>query len=124
MNIITKVMGSLAICSMMLFTTNCKKEDTKKTISSLDAKGIFKIHCMGCHGEWGKGDGTLGVKMETKPTDIKSSDFKYGSDINSVVNSISVGFTGSGMPGYKEILNKDEIKALAKFVLYGNNGHK
>ncbi len=72
--------------------------------------------CVTCHGAQGKGDGPVGAALKPKPRNFADAKWKNGTDLASVVNSISTGIAGSGMAPYKGVLTDDEIKAVAEHV--------
>lgn len=72
--------------------------------------------CVTCHGAQGKGDGPVGAALKPKPRNFADATWKNGTDLASVIKSVSNGITGSGMAPYKGVLSDDEIKAVSEYV--------
>src|SRR5213075_1256213 len=42
-------------------------------------KALYARHCAECHGDEGKGDGTMAEDMDPKPPNLTDADWKHGS---------------------------------------------
>lgn len=78
--------------------------------AKIDAKSIFDGKCKSCHGADGKGDTTIGKKVNI-PSLASTSMSKA-----KIVSTIEDGVPDTKMKGYKDKLSKDEINALADYV--------
>lgn len=76
----------------------------------IDASALFERMCTGCHGPGGKGG--FGPDL-TVPADR----FEYGKSRQGLFLSISEGRANNKMPGYKDQLKREEIYALADYIL-------
>ncbi len=72
--------------------------------SKIDAAKLYKQHCVICHGI----DGKLGINGAK---DITESPMTMKERIDNIT------FGAGTMTPFKDILSKDEIKALAKYTL-------
>lgn len=90
--------------------------------SALDGRELYKMYCLGCHGE--KGDGvTAGAKsMAVKPRDFTKGIFKFKSTPHGslptdddLLKSVSRGLPGSTMPSFG-YLPEAERRAILKYV--------
>jgi mono/diheme cytochrome c family protein len=94
-------------------TTTTSKDDGKAaavTAPKIDAKGIYEGKCKSCHGGDGKGDTTIGKKVDI-PSLAKTSLSKA-----KIVSVIESGVPDTKMKGYKDKLSKEEIDAVADYV--------
>jgi len=75
----------------------------------IEGKTIFADYCVSCHGEFGKGDVTMGVP------NLIDREWLYGSDRGDIYNSIYYGRAGV-MPHWNERLSSEMITALSYYV--------
>ncbi|MEO1010981.1 MAG: PQQ-dependent sugar dehydrogenase, partial [Bacteroidota bacterium] len=68
----------------------------------------YRNNCGGCHGQ------DLGSFVEREWT--------YGSSLENIIQSITEGYTGNGMPAYGSTLSAQEIEDLSNYVLSEING--
>lgn len=78
--------------------------------ATIDAKALFEGMCTGCHGPGGKGG--FGPDL-TAPADK----YEYGKSRQGLFLSISEGRANNKMPGFKDQLKREEIYALADYIL-------
>ncbi len=83
-----------------------KPESTPK----IDGKPLFEKKCKSCHGIDGKGDTTIGKKVDI-PSLAKTSMSK-----SKIVSVIEKGVPDTKMKAYKDKLSKEEIDAVAAYV--------
>ena len=86
--------------------------------------GLFRAHCVNCHGMTGTGRGPAGVGVTPYPRDYRMGVFKYKSTSRGskptredVANLIRHGIAGTAMnpiPG----LSEDGVQALVDYVIY------
>lgn len=80
------------------------------TVAKLDGKPIFEAKCKSCHGADGKGDTTIGKKVDI-PSLAGTSLTK-----SQVVSITEGGVADTKMKGFKDKLSADEIDAVATYV--------
>ena len=75
-----------------------------------DGKGLYMAKCKSCHGDDGKGDTTIGKKVDIPSlAGTKLSKSK-------ITEVVEKGVDGTKMKGYKDKLSKDEIDAVSAYV--------
>lgn len=91
-----------------------KDDDGKDTESAsapkIDGKPLFKKKCKSCHGLDGKGETTIGKKVDI-PSLVKTKLSKA-----KVISTIKDGVPDTKMKAYKDKLSKAEIEAVAAYV--------
>lgn len=75
---------------------------------------LYRINCVPCHGEKGKGDGVIGTFFEFKPADLTSFGVQQNSD-GALFLIISNGVEGR-MPPLNENLNVRERWDVVNFI--------
>ncbi len=88
---------------LLFFACSTTKNTSLTSKVDRDHKELFKNFCSSCHGQQGEA--------------FRMRKFKYGSDHQSIVKSISKGITAAGMPAYGAVFNKNEITALSNYIL-------
>ena len=84
--------------------------DKPTSVAKVDGKPIFETKCKSCHGLDGKGDTTIGKKVEIPSlAGTKLSQSK-------AVSVITNGVADTKMKAYKDKLSKEEIDAVAAYV--------
>jgi len=78
--------------------------------AKIDAKTLFEAKCTGCHGAGGKGG--FGPALNA-PADK----YEYGKTRQALFMSIEEGRGNGKMPGFKGQLNREEIYALADYII-------
>lgn len=74
---------------------------------------VFRSKCLVCHGDTGRGDGPVGVKLVTKPTDLSSPPIRAQRDTE-LFQTIAHG--KRVMRGFTGDLEDDEIRALVLYI--------
>jgi mono/diheme cytochrome c family protein len=75
---------------------------------------LFKINCVSCHGERGRGDGSAGQSLVPPPANlfilnqIAADDYLYW--------RINTGKPGTAMVGWKGVLTEEQIWQLVSFI--------
>ncbi len=85
------------------------------------ASGLYALHCSGCHGEDGDGNGRAARHLFPKPRDLRTGKFRLVSTVNGVptVEDLEAGIR-RGMPGTSmrafDKLSEDQRMLLAQEV--------
>ncbi len=69
---------------------------------------LFHQHCFPCHGS--KGEGSVGPNLTDEY-------WIHGGGMTNVVHTITVGVPAKGMISWKAVLNPEQIKQVASYVL-------
>lgn len=88
------------------------------------ARGLYREHCIHCHGMTGDGLGPTAAFLNPYPRDYRMGIFKFKSTGKGLkpthadlVRILTDGIPGTAMPSFK-VLDKDEIEALVHYVRY------
>jgi cytochrome c oxidase cbb3-type subunit I/II len=77
----------------------------------LRGAAVFALHCGGCHGAGGKGDGPAAASLLPAPRDLTRTHFSDAA----LSRALWEGVRGSSMPGWHELAAND-LRALAAHV--------
>ncbi len=87
-------------------------------------QGLFRLHCVHCHGITGDGMGPTAVFLNPYPRDYRQGLFKFKSTPSNLppthedlVRTLKEGITGTAMPSFK-LLPQAEVEALLEYVKY------
>ena len=88
------------------------------------AQGLYRQHCVHCHGISGDGAGPTAAILNPYPRDYRLGKFKFKSTASGskpthgdLKKTIENGMTGTAMPSFK-LLDSDEVEALVHYVKY------
>ena len=86
--------------------------------------GLYRLHCVHCHGITGGGDGPTAPFLNPYPRDYRQGVFKYKSTFgpakpihDDLKRVLLNGVSGTSMPSFK-LLPDNEIEALLEYVQY------
>jgi mono/diheme cytochrome c family protein len=79
-------------------------------------KNLYDKNCAGCHGDTGKGDGSMGAELDPKPPDLTDADWKHGSTDGELFLVIRDGAKGTGMKPFREKLTAHQIWDVVNYV--------
>ncbi|MEM6474332.1 MAG: cytochrome c, partial [Planctomycetota bacterium] len=89
-----------------------------------EGRGLYRKHCISCHGVTGNGRGELSAVSDPYPRDYRAGIFKYKSTERGskplredLANSIRHGIAGTTMKVIPE-LSEEDIQALVDYVIY------
>ncbi len=103
--------------SFVAATTACKGKQTELS----EGKKIYEVHCAGCHGVKGDGNGPMAKYLFPKPRDLTAGIFKFRTtqgpvpaDID-ILQTLKVGVPGTSMPGW-DVLKQQDWKNILAYV--------
>ena len=76
---------------------------------------VYRSHCAECHGKTGQPAAFTSV-FDPPPRDLRIENNKHSSSFEQIVQTITDG-TDSNMLRFKERLSKEQIKAVAEYVM-------
>jgi mono/diheme cytochrome c family protein len=76
----------------------------------------YQKQCAGCHGEAGKGDGTLGEELNPKPSNLTDADWKHGSTDGEIFTVIRDGVKATGMKGYGRKMTAHQLWDVVNYI--------
>ncbi|WP_076343229.1 c-type cytochrome [Paludisphaera borealis] len=80
---------------------------------------VYMARCVGCHGVEGRGDGPIAGSLTGPPVgDLADGKWKHGDRPEDVVAVISRGVPDTRMSGWGQLLEDDELKAVAAYCYY------
>lgn len=92
--------------------------------TSPSSMGLYREHCVHCHGITGDGRGPTAAFLNPYPRDYRPGKFKFKStpkgampafhDLEQILKN---GIQGTAMPSFK-LLDEDEVQALTQYVIY------
>lgn len=80
----------------------------------LQGKELFRVFCVPCHGESGKGDGAVGKKYVPAPADLRAASPVMGLSDGQLFVIISTGL--GGMPAFRADLSPGERWRIVAFL--------
>lgn len=87
-------------------------------------RGLFRLHCVHCHGITGDGMGPTALFLKPYPRDYRQGIYKFKSTTSSTpptpedfVRTLTEGIPGTAMPSFK-LLPKGDIDVLVEYVRY------
>ena len=91
------------------------KNPIRATAASIQkGKRLFAEHCAMCHGDGGKGDGSMAEALETKPSDLTDRARMASQSDGELFWKISKG--NPPMPDFEKTLSKEEIWHLVNYL--------
>jgi mono/diheme cytochrome c family protein len=92
--------------------------------SALASVGLYREHCVHCHGITGDGRGPTAAFLNPYPRDYRRGTFKFKSTpkgsppaFHDLQHILEQGIQGTAMPSFK-LLDEDEVEALTQYVIY------
>jgi len=93
------------------------KNPVAPTAASIaDGEKLYAKYCAACHGDTGKGDGTMGEDMDPKPSNLVDADWKHGSTDGEIFVVIRDGVKGTGMKSFAKKLTAHQIWNVVNYV--------
>ncbi|MFO0891309.1 MAG: cytochrome c [Isosphaeraceae bacterium] len=87
--------------------------------------GLYRRHCLHCHGVSGAGDGPTAAFLYPIPRDYRKGLFKFTSTPNGarphredLIRTVRNGLHGTSMPAFEALMSEDEIKQVVDYVIF------
>jgi mono/diheme cytochrome c family protein len=87
--------------------------------------GLYRRHCLHCHGVSGAGDGPTSAFLYPTPRDYRRGLFKFTSTPNGarphrddLRRTVRNGLHGTSMPAFEALLSDDEIEQVIDYVIF------
>lgn len=87
----------------------------KDTGLAADGKMLYQVNCASCHGNDGQGDGPRAAGLNPPPRNYKTEQFKFGTDVAALHNTLMKGSPGTSMPSFSLLPAKD-VWAMVHYV--------
>jgi mono/diheme cytochrome c family protein len=93
------------------------KNAVPASAASIAAGGaLYQKQCSGCHGDTGKGDGTMGEELNPKPSNLTDADWKHGSTDGEIFMVIRDGVKSTGMKGFSRKLTTHQLWDVVNYL--------
>jgi mono/diheme cytochrome c family protein len=79
-------------------------------------QALYQKQCAGCHGDTGKGDGSMGEELNPKPADLTDADWKHGSTDGEIFTVIHDGVKSTGMKGYARKMTPHQLWDVVNYI--------
>lgn len=79
-------------------------------------QALYSANCAACHGQTGKGDGSVGITLNPRPADLTQHAIPGIHTDAQLFEWITNGFPGSRMPAFKSTLSDTERWQLVNFI--------
>ena len=79
-------------------------------------EALYLKNCAFCHAADGTARHWIGRFLEPHPRDLTEAAFRAGFDQDRLVQRIEEGLPGTAMPTWRNILKRDEIRAIAVYM--------
>lgn len=88
-------------------------------------QGLYREHCVHCHGVSGDGAGPTAITLDPYPRDFRDGVYKFKSTTGKsrpsdedLMRILNEGVHGTAMPSFKVVLTEAEKRALVDYVKY------
>ena len=94
-------------------TTNPVKADATSVAAG---QKLYDKNCAGCHGDTGKGDGSMADELTPKPSNLTDADWKHGSTDGEIFLVIRDGAKNTGMKAFSKKMTAHQIWDVVNYV--------
>jgi mono/diheme cytochrome c family protein len=77
---------------------------------------LYEKNCAGCHGDAGKGDGSMADELTPKPSNLTDADWKHGSTDGEIFLVIRDGAKNTGMKPFNKKMTGHQIWDVVNYV--------
>jgi len=109
------------LIGLLSISSGCKKgapsdDETAAASGTESGRELFIEHgCSGCHGETGKGDGSIALPAPA-PDLTDPAGYKQGDSLEAISRTIETGIDGSLMLPYPNLTERERI-AIAQYLV-------
>jgi mono/diheme cytochrome c family protein len=79
-------------------------------------QAVYQKQCAGCHGDTGKGDGTMGEELTPKPSNLSDAEWKHGSTDGEIFVVIRDGVKSTGMKPFGRKMTTHQLWDVVNYV--------
>jgi mono/diheme cytochrome c family protein len=104
---------------------NTQDAASGKIVARAGGYGLYRRHCLHCHGVTGAGDGPTAAFLYPIPRDYRKGLFKFTSTPNGerphrsdLHRTIRDGLPGSSMPSFEALMSENEIEQVIDYVIF------
>ena len=113
----SKAISYTQIRSLVSYVRYMHKGNHKLTANPVSGKEIYEGSCAQCHGDDGEGDGVLTRVYSMSPANHTDADRMDKMSNEKMRDIITTGGAGASMmPGWKDILSKQEINDVISYI--------
>ncbi|HUR27428.1 MAG TPA: cytochrome c [Planctomycetota bacterium] len=85
---------------------------------AVTGKSLYQRHCAGCHNDNGDGRGATMLQQGKQARSFAQGGFAFGNTVEQISKTIASGIPGSSlMQSFKSVMDADEMKLVAEYVL-------
>ena len=77
---------------------------------------VYERQCAGCHGDTGRGDGTMGEELNPKPSNLVDAEWKHGSSDGEIFVVMRDGVKNTGMKPYARKMTARQIWDVVNYL--------
>ena len=99
--------------------------ETKRPIAQQGGYGLYRKHCLHCHGVTGAGDGPTPTFLYPPPRDYRKGMFKFTSTRtgakptrDDLRKTIRNGLHGTSMPAFEALMSPAEIEQVIDYMIF------
>ena len=85
-------------------------------VSIAAGQAVYQKQCAGCHGDTGKGDGTMGEELTPKPSNLADADWKHGATDGEILTVIRDGVKATGMKPFARKMTTHQLWDVVNYV--------
>jgi high-affinity iron transporter len=111
-----RVLDSLQARFAVLLGNEAKLELPKGALDIAAGRQVYQASCASCHGTAGQGDGPAGATLSPRPPAIGTPALMHEVTPGLMYRVISVGITGTPMPGFANVLTSEQRWNLVGYV--------
>jgi cytochrome c oxidase cbb3-type subunit 3 len=84
--------------------------------TALAGRRLYEQNCAFCHAADGTGRNWIGSFLEPRPRNFTDPEFRLVQDTSALEQRILVGIPGTSMPAWRDVLDRNEIRAVIAYL--------